>query len=99
MKPVHGLDLSLAVLADAEKRVAQQKQTIEHLRKQGHPTRRAENTLLRLERRVLHLQNHLEIMHRLVSPDPYLTATLSIVSAPKRGRKVQRRETPPRLES
>jgi hypothetical protein len=72
MKSVRTLDLSAAFLADAEQRVRQQKETIARLKKQGRPTRQAERTLLQLERSVLHLQNHLEIVQHLLKPDPYM---------------------------
>lgn len=92
MKRFRAIDLSAAFLADAELRVKQQKQTIVHLKKQGRPTRHAERTLLQLERSVLHLQNHLEIMRHLLKPDPYISAT---VFNRQHGRRVPKRENLP----
>lgn len=58
-------------IAEGEMRIAQQKELIGRLKKNGRSTEQAEAVLKDFEGSLLQLRNHLEIMQVLTEPERY----------------------------
>ena len=56
-------------IAEGEMRIAQQKELIGRLKKNGRPTDQAEAVLKGFEGSLLQLRNHLQVMQELMRPN------------------------------